>query len=253
MVPFFYVISTTGIALEALLVWRLFSSRLIRAYPYFTTFVLYDLSRALINVVLAHFSWHSFDGFYWTTEVVEDCALFLIVWEVARSLFPAKSALLRLAWKTLLVAGAIALPFGVFLCWSQALLIHYAYHLVPPIFEQYTSLAQGILLLVIAAVAVYYRVAFGRNMRGLIFGSGLFLFLNSTTYAAAQFVHGLFRDWQLIPAVMYIALTSIWLWGFWAYAPSPQSSRLTYDQERSKEYWNHLWTAATSAARRGSN
>lgn len=240
MAPFFYATAAVGIALEGLLVWRLFKHRLVSRYPYFSTLILYDFVRALFDVSLAQLNLPVFARIYWTTDILENALAFLIVWEALRSLFPARSALLRLAWESLLTIGAIALPIGVVLCWNQNLLAHPSDHYIASIFNQYASLAQGISLLAIAAIAGYYHIPFGRNLRGMILGSGLYLFLSSVTYAASLLIGGSFLYWGYLPALLYISITVVWLWAFWEYGPSPQPATANYKHARHRQQWRQL-------------
>ncbi len=251
MVPFFDAISAIGMSLEALLVWRLFDRHLVRRYPFFSAFVFYDLVRALLDFVCAHLSWPFFGRLYWTSETIEDCLLFLIVWEVFRSLFIQKSVLPHLAEKTLLAVSSLALPLGALLCWSQTSLIHPANHFIPSIFEQYMNLTQSLLLLAIAGLARYYRVPLGRNLRGLVFGSGFFLLLNSMVFAATELLIGLLPDWQLLPSLMYISVTAFWLWSFWDYAPSGARTAVEIEDLQAADKWNIVRAAATRSVRRG--
>jgi len=253
MSPLFQAVSAAGISVEGLLLWRLFARRIAKRYPYFTAYVLFDFLRALSDVSLLHFGAHLYDRVFWASDVLENCLAFLLVWEVIRSLFPAKSTVFRLAWKSLLTVCALAIPVGVLLCWCQAVLIHFPHEFVPPIFEQYVNFSQGVLLLSVAAVAAYYGVSLGRNIRGLIFGSTLFLFLDSTIYAAVQWIRGFLPYWQLIPALMYISLTAVWLWSFWEYAPAPQVATAQLDPSELEAKWDHLWPITTGTLGRGQN
>lgn len=249
----FYALPALGATLEGLLVWRLLKRGLLGRYPYFSGFVCYDLVRTLAGVAAAHFWWDWYAWMYWMTEAISLFLRFLIIWEVVRALFLPKSVLRCLAWKILLSVMAFLLPVLLALSWRQAALIHFHYGMVPPIFEQYLSLAQALLLLTVVAVARYYGLPLGRNVRGLVFGFGLYLSLCAMNFASFQVVHGFLPYGQVLSPVTYVGLIAYWLWAFWEYAPSPDQTTMHYDKARWHEQWNHLWMTTTSLMRRRPN
>lgn len=253
MAPSFFAVSATAALLEALLLWRLLGHGLLRRYPYFSAFVFYNLFCTLVAVAVDAFHPEWFAWTYWTAEVISIFLRFIVIWEIVRALFSPASALRRLTRSVLLAIGAFALPAIVTLAWTQTNLMHFAYRYVPPVFEQYLSLAQAALLLAIAVVARYYALPLGRNVRGLVFGLGLYLTLYAMNFASLQFVQGFLPYWQLLSPAMYIALTAFWLWSFWEYAPAPAQESAVPDPLESRKQWNQAWLTATSIMRRGHN
>lgn len=243
---YFYVISAIGILVEGLLVWRLLNDRLLNRYPYFSAFILCDLvcNLALISVASLRQEWFRFSS--GTALAVSALTGLLIIWEVARVLFPPDSTLRRLAQSTLLALAAFGLPAILALAWSQANSIHFSYRYVPPVFEQYLTLAQAILLLAIAAIARYYALPLGRNLRSLVFGFGLYLLLNAINFASLQIIHGFLPYWQLLSPALYIGLLAFWLWSFWEYAPAPSRTTAVRDSLESREQWKQAWLATTN-------
>lgn len=238
----FYILPLLCELLEALLLWRLWRNRAIRRYPYVSGFVCYDFVRTPVLLV-AHYLPTLFIWMYWTTDVPAQLLQFLIVWEAARSLFLPKSTVRRIAWNTLLVATGLGFPAILALCWGQASLVWFPGRSIASTFEQYSSLAQALLLLVIAAVARYYRVPFGRNMRGLIFSFGPYLLADSLSFITYQVFVGLRGYLEFLPAALFMTMMAAWLWAFWEFAPSPQTAISYSRQDIWKELWNHLWDA----------
>ena len=253
MSPGFFALSVAGPCLEALLVWRLFKHRTVFRYPYFSAYIICDALFNFLLLILAALQERWFAYAYWAAEVASLLTGFLIVWEVVRVLFPPDSSLRGLARSILLLTGAVALPAFAVLAWSQSNLIHFTYRYVPPVFEQYLSLAEAVLLLALAATALYYRLPLGRNQRGLVFGFGLYLSLCAVNFASLQIVPGFLTYWQFISPVLYIGLLSFCLWAFWNYSPVPGLAAIQRDQSQRKEHWNQLWAAAMAAVKRGSN
>jgi len=247
----FYMLPGLGISLEGVLLWRLTKLRL-RRYPYLSGFVLYDFFRCFILFAITYLRWKWYTTTYWSTEVISLFLRFLVIWEVARSLFSRNSVLQRVAWKMLIAIEMVLLPVILVLGWSQASLVHYLYKIVSPIFEQYLSLGQALLLLTLAAIARYYGVPFGSNLRGLIFGLGTYLSLCAINFASLQVFRGFFPYWQLLSPMTFVAMIAVWLWAFWEYAPSPGLASMDETQGAQwKAEWNDLWITTMKALRRG--
>ncbi|MGH9717990.1 MAG: hypothetical protein ACRD4R_14865 [Candidatus Acidiferrales bacterium] len=249
----FFTLSAAGPSLEALLAWRLLKCRAIQRYPYFSAYIFWDATSNLVLLAAAGLHHERFGYLYWVAEVMSIFTGFLIIWEVARGLFPVGSALRRVAQSVLLGIGAFVLPAIWALGWSQANLIHFSYRYVPPVFVQYLCLAQAVLLLALAAVALYYGLPLGRNLRGLVLGFGFYLSLSAVNFASLQIVHGFLPYWQLLSPALYIALLIFWIWAFWEYSPSPAPVITDLNHAYRKEQWNHLWVATTSVMKRDSN
>lgn len=248
----FYTTAAVGIVLEWLLVWRLWRCGGIKRYPYFATFLVYDLSRSIILVALFYFSpeWHA--RVYWDTEAFALVLLFAIMWEVVRNLFPAASSLRQLAWKTVLSVEAVLLPCLLFLAWDwrQSGFHEYAVLRLWPVIEQYFTVGVSLLLLVVSAVARYYRVPLGRNMRGLISGFGIYLCLYAANFAALQVVPQYHLAWQWLSTIMYSAMVTCWLWAFWNMAPARHAANASMVRPARREQWNDVWAGALGEARR---
>lgn len=252
---YFYAMPGTGVALECMLLWRLWRQRLLKNFPYFAAFVFYDVLRTATFVTVFHFKRGWYAPTYWDTEAVALALLFAIVWEVARHLFPVGSTTRQLAWKIVAMIEAVLLPALLFLAWgwSQADFHHYAVLRAWPVVEQYFTVAVSLLLLVISGVARYYGVSFGRNMRGLIGGFGVYLCLYAANFAALQVVSQFHLFWQVLSSLTYSAMIAFWLWAFWKYSPVPAQPSRELDYARSKKRWGYLWAETTSALRRGQN
>jgi hypothetical protein len=249
----FYALPFACEILEGLLLWRLCRNRTFGRYPFLSAFICFDFVRTPL-LLLVHHSWQGlFPAVYWTTDVPAQLLHFLILWDVARSLFRPNSTLRRIAWNTLLAAQAFLLPAIIFLCWSQASLVQFPSKSVPSVFEQYSSLAQAVLLLTIAGVARYYRISFGRNMRGLVFSLGPYLLLDSVSFASFQLFGDLRPFLELLPGAAFTAMIAVWLWAFWQFAPSPQVAMARQPDLFSKHQWNSIWQTTLGAVRRRSS
>lgn len=215
-----YWFPRVGPLLEAALVWRLLRKPLRYEYPYLGAYVSYSLIRdlALFPIVWYRPAW--FGPVYWRAETV---ALFLgfgVDWEFFRHAFPRQSALHDLGRKALLFAGLALIPLMILLASKQALSLHRTYTYISPVFVQYVNLLQALLLAAPAAVASYYRVHLGRNLRGLGLGFGVYVSLHAINVANVEVFRGFFPWWRVLSPLTFLGMIAIWLRSFWEYSPA---------------------------------
>lgn len=247
-----YALPCAAILLEGLLLWRFLKNRFWHRYPYLVSFVLFDFFCNITLFPVNRYKPEWFAGVYWRIESISLFFRLFVNWEFFRGVVGRRSALHDIGWKVLLAVELIALPTVLVLGWSQVSPIHFSFQHLSPLVEQYFSLAQAVLLLTPAAVAWYYCLPWGQNMRGLGFGFGVFLLVRAVNFASLQAFRGFFPYWQLLTPISFIAMIAIWLWAFWEYAPSPELATADETQsDRWKAEWQRLWTRTMRRLGRG--
>lgn len=223
-----YMLPRLGVPLQAVLLWRLLRRDLRFKYPYFTIFVLFNFARDLSLFPIVWYKPAWFAWAYWHTEIISLFLRFPVIWEFFHRVFPKRSLLHEIAWKSLITVEVVVLPAVLWMGSAQSSSVRTFHAYVSPLFEQYLSLAQALLLLAPVAVALYYHIQLGRNMRGLGLGLGMYLCLCSINMANVQIFPSFFAWWRLLsPATFFFTLV-VWTWAFWDYAPSPVSFRTTH-------------------------
>jgi hypothetical protein len=221
-------------------------------YPYVLLFVVYDLVGNIALFPINRYRPDWFAGAYWQIESISLFLRLLINWEFFRAIFGRQSALCGVAYKVLLAIELIALPAIMFLGFTQVSPVRYVLMHVSPVVEQYMSLAQALLLLTPTAVARYYRLPLGRNVRALGFGFGLYVFVRTINFAGVQAFRGFLPYCQFLLPASLIAMIAVWLWGFWDYAPSPELSSLDKEESYQQEAeWRRLWAKTMGLLRGG--
>lgn len=207
-----YALPCSGTILEGILLWRLSSQRLWRTYPFLTIFLLCVLLRDVSLFAVTWFRPDWFARFFWRTETISVFCRFLVNWEFIRSVFPKDSKLQAVAWKCLFAVEVFVLPCIVLLTWGQVSSALYVRRF--PLFEQYLSLCQAVLLLVPAFVASYYRLEIGRRMRGVGLGFGIYASLCAANFAGLSASLGFFSVGRFLPPIISVLMFVIWLWAF---------------------------------------
>ncbi len=252
MRPFLYAFPASAVVLLCLLIWRLAKRRLWSYYPYLSIFVIY---RCLADVALFpidRYRPHWFAAAYWRLEAITLALQFLVNWEFFRGLFVQHSTTQRIARKLLFIIEIGVLPAILLLGWSQASLFRNLSLPLPPVVEQYLCLAQASLLLIPAAVAWYYRIPLGRNLRGLGLGFGLYLLVRAVNFASLQAFHGFAPYWRMLTPMTFIVMIAVWLWAFWEKDGEPKGGSADEAVHSSwKMEWQFLWSRALMRLRRG--
>jgi hypothetical protein len=238
-----YALPCTAVVLEGLLLWRLSKRKLWSRYPCLLLFVVYDFSCNLFLFPINRYKPEWFAGVYWRIESISLFFRLFVNLEFFRGVLGRRSTLYDISWKALLALELIVVPAILVLGWSQASSLHYEYLYLSPLIVQYFSLFQALLLLTPAAVAWYYRLPLGRNVRGLGLGFGMYLLVCTLNFASLQAVQGFFPYWQLLTPISFIAMIAVWLWAFWEYAPTPDPAPIEVEQSHQwRTEWQRLWT-----------
>jgi len=81
---------------------------------------------------------------------------------------------------------------------------------------------QVLVLMSILAVVLYYRIAIGRNVKGMILGYGLFIGTNVMNLALRSYVgSGYHPVWEFVKSYSYVASVVVWTVTLWSYQPNP--------------------------------
>lgn len=247
-----YALPCSAVLLEGLILWRFSKKRTWHCYPYVAVLVVYDLFSNLVLFPIDRYKRDWFAAAYWQIESISLFLRFFINWEFFRAIFGRQSALHDVAYKVLLAAELVALPAILFLGFSQVSPVRYSLMHLSPAIEQYFSLGQALLLLTPAALARYYGLPLGRNVRGLGFGFGLCVFVRAINFAGLQSFRGFAPYSQLLEPGSFIAMLAVWLWAFWDYAPSRQLCSLNEQQSHElKTEWLRLWAKTMGLLRGG--
>jgi hypothetical protein len=241
-------------ALEALLVWRLWFGKTAHQFPCLCGFICYDMVRTPALLLVHHFWLAEFSSLYMATEVSTQLWQFLVFCEIVRSVFLPHAGLRRIAWNAFLVVEGLALPAVLGLMLGQ-MSIAFSGRSVAYVFEQYASLFQALPLLALAALARYYRVPLGRNVRGVVFSLGPNLLINALAFASYQIVHDMkvVHNLELVPAMTFTGMIAAWLWALWQYSPSTRLSASHDAAAFSARQCAQLSQTATGAMRREQN
>jgi hypothetical protein len=89
--------------------------------------------------------------------------------------------------------------------------------------ERDVRVTQVFFFVSILAIIFYYAIPIGRNMRGMIYGYGLYLGTSLMTLALRAYVGRDFNTvWRAVQPLSFAVSLLIWVGAFWLYAPNPE-------------------------------
>lgn len=214
------VIWWSGIAIEAVILTRGLLSKLLRQYPAFYAYLLFVLVQSLLRFSVYHARPQLYPKVYWITEwlgVLAGCAVVFEIYRVALRAYAGTARLARnlLAFVFLLAFVKATIETGNNpLWWSTATTFD---------LELALRVVQALALLALVVLFLFYAIPFGRNLRGILLGYGLFLVENVVFFSFASKNWEAFRAfWAHIHPASYFVVLLVWAAHLWSYVPNPE-------------------------------
>jgi len=199
--------------LEACLLARGVSSRLIFRYPVFYTYLLLVLLQSPIRLVA--YRWYRETGYgpvYWTTEFLGLAMGCLVVFEIYRVALAAYPGTAKMTRNVLLFLFVLALAKCGAALWNDPHLLAETTALQ---MERALRTVQAISIVGLVTVFASYSIPFGRNLRGILLGYGLFI---GERVICLAFVPVAGKDfWFYAYSASYLVALSLWSGYLWSY------------------------------------
>jgi len=227
------VMAAVEAALELVLLVRGVRGNWALRYRIFYGYIFFVLSQSLLRSMLYRSNPHLYPYIYWLTEFLAlliGCAVTFEIYRVGLSAYPGTA---RMARSLLAIVFVLAATKALVDAsndprwWPIATSTDLALALRT---VQACSIGALVVLFLI------YRVPFGRNLRGIVLGYGLFLVLSVIQFAfisvqGARFI----AFWSSVQSFAYLLVLGIWAAHLWSYeeVPEPKATvRLELEYQR---------------------
>ena len=214
------IIWWSGIAIEGAILARGLFNRLLKQYPAFYAYLLFVWMQSLLRFSVYHAQPLLYPKIYWATEylgVLAGCAVVFEIYRVGLRAYPGTARLARnlLAFVLVLAFVKATIETGNNpLWWSTATTLD---------LELALRVVQALALLALVVLFLFYAIPFGRNLRGILLGYGLFLGESVVVFSVASKNLGSFRAfWSHIHPASYFVILLIWTAHLWSYVPNPE-------------------------------
>jgi hypothetical protein len=216
---FGYSIWWVGIALEMLLLIGAFRTKLAFSYPVFYTYISFVLLQSFLRLFVYHYrsGWYSY--VYWLTEfiaVILGCGIVYEIYRVGLASFPGTA---RMARQVLTLLFAVALGKAIADAssdpryWAEATTID---------IERALRTVQAFAIAALVVLFLVYAIPFGRNLKGILFGYGMFIGVSIIWFTLLPSEGYQYRHlWSYLgPGTYDLALC---LWTTYLWSPQPYS------------------------------
>ena len=208
-----------GIALEFLILVRSVKGNSCQKYPAFYLYLGILLLIELLRFAVYTFKPQFYGHFYWYTEFLATTIAYAVILEVYNHALSNSPGVARIARPFLwAVLGAVILKATLNavtkLVWSPAT--------AHAELERDLYTVQAILLAGIIALLIYYAVATGRNLKGIVFGYSAYVYASVVSLAFGSLPgYGPRPGWRLVQPIAYLVALLIWSYTLWSYCPNP--------------------------------
>jgi len=165
------VIWWSGISLEIFLLVRAFKVRLWARYPAFYTYISFVCLQSLLRFSIFHLRSQLYPPVYWITEwlgVLIGCGVVFEVYRVGLAAYPGTA---RMARNLLGFVFVMAFAKAVAETWNDP---HWWLIATTLDLERLLRTVQCLAILALVVLFLFYAIPFGRNLRGILVGYGLF-------------------------------------------------------------------------------
>jgi len=239
-----FAICIMAVALELGAVLLLLRKSLWREYPFFFLYALWLLIANSVLLVTDLCFRPIYAPLYWHIDSIDIVLRLLVVWEVFRQTFPRKSGLNRSLSKGL---GIVALGLIIFACatfwgyqnYTSLRSIHLA-------LDRSFGFVQAIMILGTLAMARYYGVRYGRNIRGIAIAFGGWASISTANSAMVDLTNSFRPFGDYLRPLSFVLMLACWIWALWVYAPNPP---IPESEGEDLARWAEEWNRTVSAAR----
>jgi hypothetical protein len=191
----------------------------------FYGYIFFVLSQSILRALVGH-NQQIYNSVYWPTEFLGLILGSWMVFEIYRVALAAYPGTAKMARKLLLFLFILAFAKAATALWSDP---HLVVETTGLEMERALRTVQAFAIVALVTVFVSHSVAFGKNLRGMLLGYGLFV---GERVICLTFVPTAGRDfWFYAYSTSYLTALSLWLAYLWSYQAAPEAGSAQLEQE----------------------
>jgi hypothetical protein len=206
-----------GTLLEALLLWRGVQAKLVRVFPIFYSYLLVVLVSEVVRFVAYHSHPSSYAFVYWFTQflsLVVGSAVIFEIYRVGLGRFPGTA---RMTQYFLLIVFGIVFVKTVAKNFASADLYPWITGSLVDL-ERNFRIVQAVALVALLSLFFLYAIPFGRNLRGILVGYGLFIGATITQFTLLFYWRhdDVAAFWSYLQPICYDLVLCFWTASLWS-------------------------------------
>lgn len=208
-----------GVSLEGLLIVRGCRGKLITRFPVFFSYIFFVFAQDILRMSVLKWLPDRYLQVYWLTQFVSfvlGSALVFEIYRVALRVFPGTAKMAR---------NLLLLLFGI--VFAQALASHvgglpgWIAHTFE-VLEKELRMLQGLALLGLVAVFLWYAIPFGKNLWSILLGYSVFVVESAFQLTLlTNYRNQIMQYWPYLQPITYLLVLTLWTWGLWFEYPVP--------------------------------
>jgi hypothetical protein len=201
-----------GFAMEALILVRGLKTGLAFRYPIFYAYLLFVVAQSPIRFVANHWYYTTlYTPVFWGTEFTGLALGCLVVFEIFRVALADYPGTAKIARAILSFLFLLAIIKAATVLWGDP---HIALNATPLQIERALRTVQAVAVAALVSAFAFYAVPFGRNLRGILLGYGIFI---GERVICLTFIPDIGRGfWFYAYSGSYIVAVSLWLMYLWS-------------------------------------
>ena len=185
-----------------------------------------------------------YPALYWNIDSIDVVLRFVVVWEVFHQVFPKSSGLNKSLSKGLAIVAFALLAVACVTVWGyQNYTGLNSIHLA---LDRSFGFVQAIMILGTLAMARYYGVRYGRNIRGIAIAFGGWASISTANSAMVDLTNSFRPFGDYLRPLSFVLMLACWIWALWVYAPNPP---IPESEGEDLARWAEEWNRTVSAAR----
>jgi len=214
----------TAMFVEGTILFRALYRKMVLKYPLFYMYLSVVLAVDLARYAVYTLHPSAWTMFYWCTQFASLVMGYAVILEILKQALDPYRGAERFGRYSVL--GIFAAVFA-FVAFRSATASSWSPAATTMELERDLRAVQVIVLMGILAVIFYFRIAIGRNLKGMILGYGLFIGINVVNLALhSYFGIGFHPVWEFVKTYSYFASLLVWTFTLWSYQPNPCSDSL---------------------------
>jgi len=213
------ILSSAGLLLESLILFRGFRNRILSKYPLFYAYIFCVLLLDISSYGVYGMSPGTYRNWYWATQIIILLVGYGVILEIVHKALSPYAGADRVA--AVFVAGIFGLVF-LFVIYKSLVAPNWSPATTYYELERDLRAVQAIVLASILGVIFGYGISIGRNLKGIILGYGLYIGSSIISLALRAYGGTSFHaTWRLIQPYAFLVSLCVWATAMWSWQENP--------------------------------